>query len=91
MLIAGLDEAGRGCVIGPLVITGYAIKEKKIPLLRELGIKDSKKLTRKKREKIIPRIIELSEAYKIIKLSPDQIDTVVKSKIKFGRQFSLCG
>lgn len=85
LLIAGLDEAGRGCVIGPLVITGYAIKEKKIPLLRELGIKDSKKLTKKKREKIIPRIIELSEAHKIIKLSPDQIDKVVKSKIKFHK------
>ncbi|MEM2108321.1 MAG: ribonuclease HII, partial [Candidatus Bathyarchaeia archaeon] len=33
MLIAGIDEAGRGCVIGPLVIAGVMVKEEQLPLL----------------------------------------------------------
>ena len=57
MLIAGVDEAGRGCVIGPLVISGYVIKEKNLCRLIELGVKDSKKLSRKSREMMMPRII----------------------------------
>ena len=85
MLIAGVDEAGRGCVIGPLVISGYVINEKNLCRLTELGVKDSKKLSRKNREKMMPRIIELSEAYKTLKLSPNQIDKVVKSKRKFHK------
>ena len=35
MRIAGIDEAGRGSVIGPLVIVGVLFDEKKIPLLKE--------------------------------------------------------
>ena len=85
MLIAGVDEAGRGCVIGPLVITGYLISEKKVPLLIELGVKDSKKLTPKKRENLVTKIIQISENYKTINLSPDQIDKVVESNRKFHK------
>jgi ribonuclease HII len=85
LLIAGVDEAGRGCVIGPLVITGYLIKEKNLPLLKELGIKDSKRLSTKKRENILPKIIKLSENYKTIKLSTNQIDKVVESNRKFHK------
>ena len=85
MLIAGVDEAGRGCVIGPLVIAGYLIKEKKLPLLIELGVKDSKKLSAKKRENLIKKITQISENYKTINLSPNQIDKVVESNRKFHK------
>jgi ribonuclease HII len=50
MLVAGVDEAGRGCVIGPLVVAGVAFQSEALPLLVELGVKDSKLLTAKKRE-----------------------------------------
>jgi ribonuclease HII len=50
MLIAGIDEAGRGCIIGPLVIAGVLIKEENLPLLTQLGVKDSKLLSPKKRQ-----------------------------------------
>jgi ribonuclease HII len=46
----GVDEAGRGPVIGPLVVCGCAIEEEKMPLLESLGVKDSKKLSPKRRE-----------------------------------------
>ena len=79
MLVAGVDEAGRGCVVGPLVVAGIAVKAENLPLLVELGVKDSKLLTAKKREEIYPEIIKLTQSHHIIKLPPAQIDKVVSS------------
>ncbi len=50
MFILGIDEAGRGPVLGPMVLTGIVIAEKDIPLLREYGVTDSKQFTGKKAE-----------------------------------------
>ena len=79
MLVAGVDEAGRGCVVGPLVVAGVAVKTENLQLLAELGVKDSKLLTAKKREALYPEIIKLTENHHIIKLPPAQIDKVVRS------------
>jgi ribonuclease HII len=79
MLIAGVDEAGRGCVIGPLVVAGVAVQAENLPALSELGVKDSKLLTAKKREALYPEIIKLTQNHHIIKLPPAQIDKVVRS------------
>lgn len=78
-LIAGVDEAGRGCVIGPLVVAGVMMKAENLPLLSELGVKDSKLLTAKKREEFYPEIIRLAEKYKTIKVLPYEIDKAVDS------------
>jgi ribonuclease HII len=79
MFVAGVDEAGRGCVIGPLVVAGVMVKTENLPLLVELGVKDSKLLTPKKREALYPEIIRLTEKYYIIKVMPAQIDQAVAS------------
>jgi ribonuclease HII len=79
MLVAGVDEAGRGCVVGPLVVAGVAMKSENLQLLAELGVKDSKLLTAKKREALYPEIIKLSENHNIVKVPPAQIDKVVRS------------
>jgi ribonuclease HII len=79
MLVAGVDEAGRGCVIGPLVVAGVAIKAENLPLLIELGVKDSKLLTKKKREEMYPEIVKITENQYIIKVFPYQIDKAVLS------------
>ena len=47
--IAGVDEAGRGPVIGPMVIAGVVIDKTKLALLVEEGLTDSKLLSKKKR------------------------------------------
>ena len=78
-LIAGVDEAGRGCVIGPLVVAGVMVKAEDIPILTELGVKDSKLLTPQKRELLYSAIIQLAEKYHTIKVMPSQIDKVVES------------
>jgi ribonuclease HII len=79
MLIAGVDEAGRGCVIGPLVVAGVALQTENLQLLAELGVKDSKLLTAKKREALYPEIIKITQNHHIIKVPPAQIDKVVRS------------
>jgi len=44
MRVCGVDDAGRGPVIGPLVIAGVIIEEEKLDRLNTLGVKDSKQL-----------------------------------------------
>jgi len=83
-LILGIDEAGRGPVIGPMVIAGYCIEEEKIDLLKSLGVKDSKELTRKQREDIYNEIIKLTDKYKYIIIDPKTIDYYVyKNKLNY--------
>ena len=48
-LIAGVDEAGRGPVIGPLVVAGAIFRESVVPELQFLGVKDSKTLSSNRR------------------------------------------
>ncbi|MHC3129940.1 MAG: ribonuclease HII [Candidatus Bathyarchaeota archaeon] len=85
MLIAGVDEAGRGPVIGPLVIAGVSIDEKDLPKLVDLGVKDSKLLSPQKRETLAVYIRELALKWHIILLSPAEIDRVVESKRKLHK------
>jgi ribonuclease HII len=80
LLVAGIDEAGRGCVVGPLVVAGVSVKEENLPALAALGVKDSKLLTAKKREALFPEIVRLSEKHVILKVSPLEIDRSVESQ-----------
>ena len=47
MKICGVDDAGRGSMIGPMVIAGISIEIINIPKLRKLGVRDSKNLVLK--------------------------------------------
>lgn len=75
--VAGIDEAGRGCVIGPLVIAGVVFHNETIEELRDYGVKDSKLLSKKKREALESIIKELSLSYKYFEIPPKTIDKVV--------------
>lgn len=85
VLVAGVDEAGRGCIIGPLVVAGVSIKEERIPALKQLGVKDSKLLQPRKRETLATEIGRLAEKQVIVKLAPADIDRVVKSGRKLHK------
>jgi len=85
MLVAGIDEAGRGSVIGPLVVAGVTIREEKLYALKQLGVKDSKLLSSKKRVALAQQIKPLAEKFVIIKLMPPEIDRVVASQRKLHK------
>jgi ribonuclease HII len=85
VLVAGVDEAGRGCVIGPLVVAGVLIREEKLPVLTRLGVKDSKLLSAKKREALAVEVERLVEKRVIVKLLPVEIDRVVESGRKLHK------
>lgn len=76
MRIIGIDEAGRGSVFGPLVIAGVSIDNSFD--LKALGVKDSKKLSPKKRESIFEQLREINGIEVVIKeLKPSLIDRYV--------------
>jgi ribonuclease HII len=74
LLICGIDEAGRGSVIGPLIIAGISIKKSNIKKLEGIGVRDSKALTRNKRNFLFYKILDLSEFVCIYKVDCKTID-----------------
>lgn len=85
MLVAGVDDAGRGSVIGPLVIAGVMAKEEDLAKLVRLGVKDSKVLSPRRREILAVEIKRLALRYSVIKLTPKDIDKVVQTGKKLHR------
>jgi len=85
MLVAGVDDAGRGCVIGPLVIAGVLMKEEDLPKLVQLGVKDSKCLSPQIREILSVKIKRIAQKYSLIRLPPKNIDKVVQEGRKLHR------
>jgi len=78
-MICGIDEAGRGPIAGPLVMAGVVLKE------NISGLRDSKKLTEKKREELFDEIIQKSE-YKIVEVDNKTID---EKGLSFAIKFCL--
>jgi ribonuclease HII len=72
--IAGIDEAGRGPMIGPLVACGVLLDNELIEELKKIGVKDSKALTPKKRENFAVEIRKLAIKIEIKSISAQQID-----------------
>jgi ribonuclease HII len=85
MLVAGVDDAGRGPVIGPLIIAGVLLEEKEISKLRLLGVKDSKMLSPRRREQLVVGIKELALKHCVESLSPEEIDRVVETGRRLHR------
>ena len=71
-LIAGVDEAGRGPLAGPVVAAAVIL----YPGAEILGINDSKQLSEKKREALYPEIVEKSMAVGVGIVGPGRIDEI---------------
>jgi len=76
-LIAGIDDAGRGPVIGPLIVAGGLIPDHQESQLTAIGVKDSKALSPRRRHGLAPQIQALAVKYTLVELSPQAIDDVV--------------
>ena len=73
MDILGIDEAGRGSVLGPLVIAGVVVPEKMEKVLERMGVKDSKRLVPHRRT-ILSRKLKKMFDYEIVVISAREID-----------------
>jgi len=78
--ILGVDEAGRGPVIGPMVICGVLARTEAVKTLVELGVRDSKELTPHRRMELRAKVVEAAEAAYLIEVSPREIDGAVRYK-----------
>ena len=73
-LIAGVDEVGKGCLFGPVFAAAVILsKENEIELLNQ-GLKDSKKLSHRQRQNLVPLIKKNSVAWTIGQASAREID-----------------
>lgn len=74
-LLIGVDDAGRGPVLGPMCLAGVLIRKSEEKELKEIGARDSKLLTSEHRERIVGKLKEKCLAFKTILVSPREIDT----------------
>ena len=70
--IAGIDEAGRGPLAGPVVVAGVIMPQDSMIE----GVNDSKKVSEKKREKLYDAILEEALSYSVAIIGQDVIDEI---------------
>ena len=80
-VILGIDEAGRGSLIGPMIIAGVAIRKSEEKFLKRKGVKDSKKLSPTRREELEKIIKEKALWWKTIRVTPRSIDNENLNKL----------
>jgi len=83
---AGIDEVGRGAVFGPVFSAVIVLNKKNKSILKQFGVKDSKKLTPKKRKLLYPQILLLSSDYGVGQSSSREID---KFGIRIATEMSM--
>ena len=86
LIEVGIDEVGRGCIFGPVFSSVVILTLENNYLLKKLGVNDSKKLTPKKRNLLLPKIFELSKDWGIGQSSVKEID---KYGIRHATELSM--
>jgi ribonuclease HII len=74
MLLLGVDEAGKGPVIGSMFVAGLLIDEEKLFDLAAIGVKDSKQLSPERREFMAKKIDRIADDKYILEVLPRVID-----------------
>ena len=77
MLICGVDEAGRGPAIGPMVLAAAVIDVEKESLLKDLGAKDSKLIPEPERDRLYPLIQKHLHTFSTIQLHASEMDELM--------------
>ena len=83
--VAGIDDAGRGPIIGPLVIAGVLMDEERVRELVSMGVKDSKLLTPESRSDLAQKIQAIASKVAYHEASPAEIDDVVMKGTKLQK------
>jgi len=85
VLVGGVDEAGRGCVLGPLAVAGVSVEQSRMDELASLGVKDSKLLSPGRREALYPEILRVCSRVEVERIPPKMIDRYVSRGKKYRR------
>ncbi|KXA90478.1 hypothetical protein AKJ62_00875 [candidate division MSBL1 archaeon SCGC-AAA259D14] len=83
--VVGVDESGRGPVIGPLVACGVMVSEENLEVLSEAGVRNSKKLSPERRERLANTIRKAAEAYEVVELGARTIDRLSGDGVNLNR------
>jgi ribonuclease HII len=84
-ITAGCDEAGRGCIIGPLVVAGVSATPEQERKLKKLGVRDSKELPHSKRVELASKVEEIAKDVVVFKVGPCKIDTFMRQGVNLNR------
>ncbi len=79
----GIDEAGRGCVLGPLVIGAFAVREGESQVLKAEGAKDSKLLSASQREALKEKLSKMGVGLAIY-IPATELDELMGKKISLN-------
>ncbi|HUB92473.1 MAG TPA: ribonuclease HII [Candidatus Saccharimonadales bacterium] len=89
IIIAGGDEAGRGAVVGPIVISIVSVSKGKEGKLSRIGVRDSKMLTRRKREFLLEEINAIAEEVCVYSITNGEINQAMQNKISINELEAL--
>lgn len=88
-LVLGIDEAGRGPVLGPMIVCGLALGAADIPRLAAMGVKDSKVLSPARREALAAAIEALGARIHLVEIPPARLDAENLTEVELGA-FAEC-
>ncbi len=84
IIICGGDEAGRGAILGPLVISIVSINNASVHRLVKIGVRDSKLLSEARRNQLYSQIGDIASDIKIDKIYPNEINEAMKNHISLN-------
>lgn len=84
IIVCGGDEAGRGAILGPLVISLVAVKKSSLHSLAEIGVRDSKLLPAKRRRSLYGEIEDIADEVKVDRIYPNEINSAMQNGISLN-------
>ena len=84
IILCGGDEAGRGAILGPLVISLVSVKKSAVYKFTEIGVRDSKLLPRERRFRLYKDINDIADDVKVDLIQPSEINSAMRNRISLN-------
>ncbi|MGC9071312.1 MAG: ribonuclease HII [Acidilobus sp.] len=88
MWLIGIDEAGRGSLVGELIIAAFGVPKEREEELVRLGVRDSKELTRRQRESLYWELTRTG-VFAALPITPREIDSENLNRLEERRAWDL--